>query len=161
MTDTNQTPEPTPTAPLPATPQAEPVAYAAPAADAAAPMPGATPPAHQHGVHVAHRASEGAIVAMIVGALLFGLLSFGIGWTARGAATRFQSQRAGMMGQGYGQDFNSIPGHQGLGGRRGMMRGQGNGGSGQGSQGYGSGQGGQGYGQGNPGGNVPPAGTGY
>ena len=175
MTDTNQTPEPTPaeaqTAPMPTTPQAESAAYAAPPAYATAPMPEAAPPVHHHGVHVAHRVSEGAIVVMVVGALLFGLLSFGIGWAARGAAARFESQRAGMMGQGYGQGQNGLPfGHPNVGGgRRGMMRGQGNGGYGngqgygQGGQGYGQGYGqdGQGWGQGNPGTSAPATGTPY
>jgi hypothetical protein len=164
MTDTNQTPEPTaaetPTAPLPTAPEPAPAYNTAP--PAAAPPFGAEPPLHHHGMHVPHRVSEGAIAAMVIGTLLLAVLAFGIGWAARGAATRFQDQRAGIAGQGYGQSFGNIPGHQGLG--RGMMRGQGYG-RGNGGQGYGYGQGGTGQqgqgfgGQGN--GSTTPTATPY
>lgn len=136
MTDTNKMPEPTPaetpTAPLPPTPEAAPVAGTVPPAYAGQPAP-AEP--HHHGVHVPHRVSEGAIAVMVIGAVLFAMLSFGLGWTARGAALRFEGQRAGMMGQSYGHGFGGTQGAPGFRhGRGGTMRG------------YGQGQGGQGQG---------------
>lgn len=105
MTDTNQTPEQsaadTPTAPLPTAP-------------ATASVPAAEPPTHPHGIHVHHPVSEGAIVLMIVGALFFGLLSFGVGWHAHVAVTRFQAQHTRMMGQGFGQKgYGSFKGRGG------------------------------------------------
>jgi hypothetical protein len=122
MTDTNQTPDPqakTPTAPLPPTPEA-------------APVPGTTAPpyaghpAHQHGIHVHHPISEGAIVLTVVGFLLFSIFAFGVGWHARSATLGFQAQHGRVMmgqGQGFGQGFGGIPGHPGPGQRGGMKRG--------------------------------------
>ncbi|HEY5541403.1 MAG TPA: hypothetical protein VIL41_08120 [Coriobacteriia bacterium] len=129
MTDTNQTPEPTPaetpTAPLPMAPETAPVTNVVPPAHAEQPAP---PAPHHHGVHVPHKVSEGAIAAMVIGAVLFAMLSFGLGWTARGVALRFEAQRAGMMGQAYGRGFGGVQGAPGFGQRRGgMMRGYGQG----------------------------------
>ena len=145
MTDTNQTPETnpaeTPTAPLPTAPEAAAFPDAVPVTDTNPPLYAEHPPVTHHGVHVPHQVSEGAIAAMVIGALLFAALAFGVGWTARGAVARFQVQRAGMMGQGYGQGYGTLPpGHPNIGGGRegrGMMRGQGYGQQGQGWGQYG------------------------
>ena len=116
MTNTPSNPEPTPaeapTAPLP--PIDVPPAAQAPPPHAWA-MPGQPPV----GPHASRRASEGAIVAMVVGSLLFAVLAFGAGWTARGVAQRVQLAHSGaMMGQqfGGGQGFSGGPGAQGFGG---------------------------------------------
>ena len=143
--DTVPVPEPNPadsgvTAPLPGQvpPAADPAGATVPLSPAARPagppvmgMPPTMPPgAHHTGLR--HSASAGAIAAMVIGTLLFGLLGFAAGWTIRGVATRVNN-RGFMMGQGYGQGFGGAPGSgygrgQGM-GRRGMMGGQGYGGS--------------------------------
>jgi hypothetical protein len=107
-----------------------------------APAPGAVPqatapaPAHVHGVHVKHGVSEGAIAAMVIGTLLFGLIGFAFGWQARSAAQRFGAGGGSMMGYVH----QGVPGY----GQGGQDYGYGQ----DPSQGYGYGQGGQGYGQG-------------
>jgi hypothetical protein len=121
MTETPSSPEPTPaetpTAPLPpidVPPAVETTApIPAPAPDAW-PVPGDPP----IGLHAPRRASEGAIAAMVIGSLLFAMLAFGAGWTARGIAQRVQLAHGGaMMSQqfGGGQGFSGRPGAQGFG----------------------------------------------
>jgi len=162
MTDTNQTPEPTPaetpTAPLPPTPEATATADTAPMASSVPPTYAQQPAtaAPHHGAHVRHQVSDGAIAIMVIGVLLVAMLSFGVGWGARSAALRFQVQRAGMMGRGYGQGFGGAQGLRGYHHGRGGMMG--------GGYGYGGGQGQYGQGQtqvplyGPDGGYAPPSG---
>ena len=145
MTDTPDTP-PTnpaenPTAPLPPPGTYDTAPVAPPVAAAAAPY---TPPLRPtHGPHIPHRASDGAIAAMVIGALLFAALAFGLGWMARGVALRVQLARGGVM---MGRQFDQSPGGgQGYGQGDGQGYGQGDG---QWGQGNGSGSSGQGYGQG-------------
>ena len=135
MTDTPETPATNPavdpTAPLPPTNPNDTFAPPPPVSPAGAPY--GMPPHPIHEPHVRH-ASEGAIVAMVVGALLFAVLAFGVGWTARGAALRIQIARGGVM---MGRQFNRGPG-----GGQGYGQGYGQWGQGDGSgQGYGDGQG--------------------
>jgi hypothetical protein len=169
MTDTNKTPEPTPaetpTAPLPPMHEAAPAPAAVPTAQATPPYAEyPVAPAPHHGLHVPHQVSEGAIAAMVIGAVLFAMLSFGVGWTARSVAFGFQAQRAGMMGQGYGRGFGDAQGERGFRhGRRGMMGGFRDGGGQGWDQGQGQGNGwqgvpqGQGYGA--PDDSLPATGT--
>jgi hypothetical protein len=188
MTDTNETPQANPaempTTPLPTSPEAAPAADAIPPTDPTAPLYPAQPQyaaqpptAPHHGLHVAHKVSEGAIAVMVIGALLFGILAFGAGWTARSISSRFQTQRGAMMGQGYGvgqgygQDQGALPpGHPDIGGNGqggGMMRGgrgnsqQGQGWNQQDSQGQTQGQGQSGGWGTAPGQSAPAPGSGY
>jgi len=128
MTDTDETQDLRAhqhTTPLP------PTQGAAPAAAPYQPAPiGPVPPPPAHGLHAAHRVSNGAIAGMVIGALFFALLAFGAGWSARGAALRFQAFHGGY-GQTQGYGVPGGPGMRGYGGqgygrgRRGMMGGQG------------------------------------
>lgn len=172
MTDTPPTPDvapdEAPTAPMPpvdTVPADVPSAAAAPAQTPSAPRP------HHHGAHVQHPMSEGAIVAIVVGALLFAVLAFGMGWSARGLALRAQfAHRGAMMGQQFGgQGYGRFHGQGGYGQGQGygQVPGQGQGGYGQGyggqGQGYGHGYGRRGMmGLGQPGqtpGSQPPTGA--
>jgi hypothetical protein len=127
MTDTPSNPEPAPaeapTAPLP------PVDV--PPAATQAPTPTWTVPGESPmGPHAPHRASEGAIAAMVIGSLLFAMLAFGAGWTVRGVAQRVQfAHGSAMMGQpfGGGQGFSGGPGSYGGPGAQGFGRGSGRG----------------------------------
>jgi hypothetical protein len=97
---------------------------------------------------------------MVLGAVFFSMLAFGAGWTARGAAARFQAFHGrqgiaqgygapGMRGFGGSGQGQLPPGHPNTGrgsGRRGMMGDQGQGWSQDQGQCQGQGQG-QGWGQ--------------
>jgi len=136
MTDTNETQDlnaQQPTTPLPAAHGAPPTAPPYPPAQ---PPIASEPPPPAHGVHAAHQVSNAAIAAMILGAVFFALLAFGVGWSARGAALRFQAVHGGY-GQSQGYGVPGGPGMRGYGGqgqqpggrgygrgRRGMMGGQ-------------------------------------
>jgi len=133
------------TQPLPASP-------AEPAEPAESDTTIASPPAPSGEVAPAqvdspapHHIEPALIVALIAGTLVFALLAFGIGWTARGAADRISLSRAhgfiaggqarGPFGGGFGQGFGA---HRFGGAYSAPQFGQGRGGFGQGyGQGYG------------------------
>ncbi|HET6352459.1 MAG TPA: hypothetical protein VFG89_10095, partial [Coriobacteriia bacterium] len=108
MTDTDNTFEGAPTAPLPI----------AESAGVTAPLPQAAPAPAVPGVTASTaerrsgRLSTGGIVAIaLAGALAISAVSFGAGWGAHGVASHFGDRRAvaqrGMMGygNGYGQGY--------------------------------------------------------
>lgn len=147
MTDTpnagNVEPDVSPTQPLPYPPVAETAPTAEQAGVAPAPYaPAPYQPAPQPHTHL----EPAAIAAIVVGALLVVVLSFGAGWSARGTASRFGAMH-GFGPSAWGQDFNGM--HGNLDGR-GMMPGP-NGYGQRGQRGYGRGmmpgQQDQGYGQ--------------
>lgn len=107
-------PQSQPTEPLPAPPAAAPEPPLPPAPPVYAPAPH-TP---------MHLSRHGAIVVGIAGVLIFGALSFGTGWHARGLAFRFAGpgHSIGMMQGGQFQGAPCQPGAQGYGADQGFRR---------------------------------------
>jgi hypothetical protein len=115
MSTNDQTPDPTPVA---STTEPMPVAEATPRAAVTT-----APSGH---LHRGYHGRAGAVIVMIVGALLFATFAFGAGFAVRGVVDRHLGRGGAGIERGYGKGYGMMGRDQRFGGDRGrggMMQG--------------------------------------